>query len=95
MERAATLEPYETDGGLALGFVHLLSASDARKVVDERETAVRDLLDALKTERTRTAAEKGAGRTVSTAMLDRQNRVRQGGARVDQGVPLGAGRIRR
>ena len=31
-----------------------------------------DLLDALKTERTRTAADKGAGRAVSTAMLERQ-----------------------
>jgi hypothetical protein len=71
-ERAATLEPYETDGGLALGFVHLLPASDARMVVDEREGAVRDLLDALKTERTRAVAGKGAGHSVSTAMLDRQ-----------------------
>ncbi len=41
--------------------------------MDEREAAVRDLLDALKTERTRTAADKGAGRSVSTAMLDRQD----------------------
>jgi DNA-binding PadR family transcriptional regulator len=71
-ERAAALEPYETDGGLALGFIHLLPAADARAVVDEREAAVRDLLDALKTERTRTAADKGPGRSVSTAMLDRQ-----------------------
>ncbi|MGZ8588917.1 MAG: hypothetical protein ACXWYU_14580, partial [Actinomycetota bacterium] len=53
-------------------FIHLLPAADARTVVDERETAVRDLLDALKTERTRTAPDKGAGRSVSTAMLDRQ-----------------------
>jgi DNA-binding PadR family transcriptional regulator len=68
-ERAAALEPYETDGGLALGFIHLLPAADARAVVDEREAAVRDLLDALKTERTRTAADKGPGRSVSTAML--------------------------
>jgi DNA-binding PadR family transcriptional regulator len=73
VERAATLEPYETDGGLALGFVHLLPASDARMVVDERETAVRDLLDALKTERTRAVAGTGAGHSVSTAMLDRQS----------------------
>jgi DNA-binding PadR family transcriptional regulator len=71
-ERAATLEPYETDGGLALGFLHLLPASDARTVVDARETSVRDLLDALKTERARASADKGAGRSVSTAMLDRQ-----------------------
>ena len=71
-ERAASLEPYQTDAGLALGFIHLLPAADARMVLDEREAAVRDLLDALKTERTRTAADKGAARSLSTAMLDRQ-----------------------
>ena len=71
-ERAAALEPYETDGGLALGFIHLLPAAGARAAVDEREAAVRDLLDALRTERTRTAGDTGAGRSVSRAMLDRQ-----------------------
>jgi DNA-binding PadR family transcriptional regulator len=71
-ERAAALEPYETSGGLALGFAHLLSASDARRAVDAREAAVRDLLDAIRTERTRTAGERGAAPTVSLAMLDRQ-----------------------
>ena len=71
-ERFASLEPFETEGGLALGFAHLLSATDARKAVDARETAVRDLVDAIKTERTRASSDKGAGRTVSGAMLDRQ-----------------------
>jgi len=71
-ERVASLEPYETAGGLALGFAHLLSAVDARKAVDARETAVRDLLDAVGTERIRVAADGGAGRAVSSAMLDRQ-----------------------
>jgi DNA-binding PadR family transcriptional regulator len=71
-ERVASLEPYETDGGVALGFAHLLSAAEARKAVDERVAAVRDLLDAMKTERTRISADKGRARSVSTAMLDRQ-----------------------
>ena len=71
-ERFASLEPYETEGGLALGFAHLLSAIEARKAVDARETAVRDLVDAIKTERARASSDKGAGRTVSSAMLDRQ-----------------------
>ena len=86
---AASLEPYETDGGLALGFIHLLPAADARTLVDEREAAVRDLLDALKTERTRTTADKGAGRSVRRR-CSTPDRVRQGRARVDQGVPRGA-----
>jgi DNA-binding PadR family transcriptional regulator len=71
-ERFGVLGPYETGASVALGFVHLLSATDARKAADARETAVRDLLEAVKTERSRTAADRGAGRTVSTAMLDRQ-----------------------
>jgi PadR family transcriptional regulator PadR len=71
-ERFASLEPYETDAGLALGFAHLLSASDARKAFAGREIAVRDLLDAIDTERARVAADAGPGRAVSNAMLDRQ-----------------------
>ena len=67
-----SLEPYETEGGLALGFAHLLSATDARKAADSRETAVRDLVEAIKTERARASSDKGAGRTISSAMLDRQ-----------------------
>jgi DNA-binding PadR family transcriptional regulator len=71
-ERFASFEPYETSGGLALGFAHLLTAPEARKAIDARETAVRDLLDAIGSERTRVAADGGAGRAVSNAMLDRQ-----------------------
>ena len=33
---------------------------------------MRDLLDAIKTERARTSADRGAGRLVANAMLDRQ-----------------------
>lgn len=71
-ERVADLSPYETAAGLALGFAHLLPAADARRALDARELAVRDLLDAIRTERARTSADRGAGRVVSNAMLDRQ-----------------------
>jgi DNA-binding PadR family transcriptional regulator len=71
-ERVADLSPYETDAGLAMGFSHLLSVTEARKAVDARELGVRDLLDAIKTERARTSADRGPGRTVANGMLDRQ-----------------------
>jgi DNA-binding PadR family transcriptional regulator len=71
-ERFGALAPYETEGGLALGFVHLLPVAEARRAVDARVAAVRELLDAVATERDRTVRERGAGRAVATAMLDRQ-----------------------
>jgi PadR family transcriptional regulator PadR len=71
-ERVGTLEPFETNAGVALGFSHLLPAAESRKAIDARELAVRDLLDAIKDERARTSADRGAGRTVANAMLDRQ-----------------------
>ena len=64
--------PYETDAGLSLGFAHLLPAADSRRTIDARDMALRDLLDAIKTERARTSADRGAGRMVANAMLDRQ-----------------------
>ena len=36
-ERFGSAAPYETDAGLALGFVHLLSAAEARRALDTRE----------------------------------------------------------
>ena len=71
-ERFASLEPYETSGGVGLGFAHLLPSADARKAIDARERAVLDLVDAVKTERARTVADKGAGRSVANAMLNQQ-----------------------
>jgi DNA-binding PadR family transcriptional regulator len=71
-ERFGALQPYETDGGLALGFVHLLPAADARRALDARERAVRDLLDTIGLERARRTDARGAGRTVADAMLERQ-----------------------
>ncbi|MGZ5298197.1 MAG: PadR family transcriptional regulator [Actinomycetota bacterium] len=94
-ERVASLEPYETDGGLALGFAHLLSASDARKAVDERETAVREQLDSIKTERSRVLTDKGPGRAVSTAMLQRQESLAKAELAWIRGFRSDLGRIRR
>jgi DNA-binding PadR family transcriptional regulator len=94
-QRFGALEPYETGAGVALGFVHLLSATEARKAADARETAVRDLLDAVKTERSRTAADRGAGRTVSTAMLDRQETLAKAELAWIMGFRADLGRIRR
>ena len=71
-ERVGLLTPYETEAGTALGFANLLAVPETRAAVDARERAVRDLLDALAAERSRTAGERGSARTVSNAMLDRQ-----------------------
>jgi DNA-binding PadR family transcriptional regulator len=71
-ERVADLSPYETDAGLAMGFAHLLSVPESRRALEARELGVRDLLDAIRTERARTSADRGPGRTVANGMLDRQ-----------------------
>jgi DNA-binding PadR family transcriptional regulator len=71
-ERVSDVSPYETDAGLALGLAHLMSAAEGRRALDARDLALRDLLDALRTERARTSADRGAGRAVANAMLDRQ-----------------------
>lgn len=105
-ERFASLEPYETQAGVALGFAHLLSAIQARKAVDAREAAVRDLLDAVKTERSRAAgraaglaadraADRAAGRTVSGAMLDRQEALAKAELAWIKEFRAALGRIRR
>jgi DNA-binding PadR family transcriptional regulator len=71
-ERFGRLAPFEDEAGTALGFIHLLSTGDARAALDARERAVRDLLDALTTERERIVSVKGPERGVAAAMLERQ-----------------------
>jgi DNA-binding PadR family transcriptional regulator len=69
-ERFEDLRPYETEAGTALGFLGSLSAVDTRKAFNARETAVNDLLSAIRDERSRTAGDRARG--VANAMLDRQ-----------------------
>jgi DNA-binding PadR family transcriptional regulator len=76
-ERFEDASPYETDAGVALGFLHLLSAAEARRALDARERVVRGGLDAIEAERASTTSQRGAGRTVSTWMLDRQESLAQ------------------
>jgi DNA-binding PadR family transcriptional regulator len=71
-ERFGQLAPYESEAGTALGFVHLLAPAEARAAVADREQAVTDLLDAVRSERARVSAERGAGRMAANALLDRQ-----------------------
>jgi DNA-binding PadR family transcriptional regulator len=71
-ERAASTAPYETVADAALGFAHLLTAAEARRAVDVREASVRDTLEAVDDELTRTVSERTPGRSLSNAMLQRQ-----------------------
>ena len=71
-EMAGALVPFDTGAGVALGFGHALTASTARSAAGAREQALRDLLDAVRTEIDRTADERDAGRSISTAMLHLQ-----------------------
>ncbi|MFN8233496.1 MAG: hypothetical protein U0V56_08515 [Actinomycetota bacterium] len=93
-ERFEQLAPYETDGGLALGFVHLLPAADARRALDARERAVRDLLDTIEPSahgrRTTATSAARAGRRDARAPGARRRR-----ARVDQGFRASLGKLRR
>jgi DNA-binding PadR family transcriptional regulator len=94
-ERFGEPSPYATDGGLSLGFVHLLPAGDARRGLDGRERAVRDLLDAISTERARAAEDRTAGRVVADAMLDRQEALAKAELAWIKGFRATLGRLRR
>ncbi len=71
-ERFGELAPYETEAGLALGFLHRLTPARRRAALEARERAVLDLVDALTTERERVAGVRGAERAMGDAMLERQ-----------------------
>ena len=94
-ERFGEPSPYATDGGLALGFVHLLPAGDARRGLDGREQALRDLLDAISTERARPAEDRAASRVVADAMLDRQEGLAKAELAWIEGFRATLGRLRR
>jgi DNA-binding PadR family transcriptional regulator len=72
VERFGQQEPYDTQAGLAMGFVHLLRASDARAALAARERALNAQLDAVHAELKRTFGQKGRDRSVSDALLQRQ-----------------------
>jgi DNA-binding PadR family transcriptional regulator len=71
--RFGTEDAYETDAGLALGFVHLLPEADARRALQTRERALHHLVDAAQEERDSSGSDTSVGRTVANAMLDRQS----------------------
>jgi DNA-binding PadR family transcriptional regulator len=71
-EMSGVLAPFESDAGVALGFVHVVPATVAKAGADARERSLRDLLDAVRTERDRSVEDHDRGRAVSTAMLERQ-----------------------
>jgi len=94
-ERFERSGPYETDGGMALAFVHLLPAADARKALDARGRAVRDLLDTVELERGRMSDDHSAGRAVADAMLERQAALAQAELAWIKGFRATLGRLRR
>jgi len=101
-ERVASPEPYETEAGLAMGFAHLLSAAQARRAVDAREAAVRELIATVKAQRSwdersrdDRALDRGAGRAASGAMLDRQEALAKAELAWIRGFRSAIGRIRR
>lgn len=71
-QMAGELVPFDSAAGVAMGFAHVLPVAVARSAADARERAVRDLLDATRTELERTTTERDVGRAVSTAMLQQQ-----------------------
>jgi DNA-binding PadR family transcriptional regulator len=52
-ERFADPSPFETEAGVALGFVHLLGPAAGRRALESRERALVELKDAVKAERAR------------------------------------------
>lgn len=72
VECSSSSDPFQSRAGLALGFLHLLSAAEARDAVDARERGLRDLLEAADRERARIATAEGAGPALAGAMLSRQ-----------------------
>jgi len=94
-ERFAQLAPYETEAGLALGFLDRLSVAEAKAAVTARDRAVRDLLDALTDERARSRGATDPGRALRDAMLDRQRALAEAELAWLDGFRSSLGKIRR
>jgi DNA-binding PadR family transcriptional regulator len=72
-ERLEGAGPYETDGGVALGFVHLLRPEEARRAISAREQALRARRDRLAEERRALTAVREPGASVASRVLDLQD----------------------
>ena len=95
VERFGAAAPYETGAGLALGFVHLLSAAEARRALEARERGLHDLMEAAQTQRGVTRSEGGAGRAVADAMLERQTALAEAELVWIKGFRTSLGKLRR
>ena len=69
---AGDAAPSDATGAVALGFAHVVPVAVARAAVDARERALRESLNAVRSEVGRTASDPDAGRGISIAMLRRQ-----------------------
>jgi DNA-binding PadR family transcriptional regulator len=74
-ERFTDPAPFQTQAGVALGFVHLLGPAAQRRAIDARERALKELKDAVRAERAPgTGVEDDSG-VVAHAMLARQQQL--------------------
>jgi hypothetical protein len=95
LERFGSISPYETGAGLALGFIHLLPATEARHAIDARERALHGLIAGADKERVRTRPENASVWTMADAMLDRQTSLAQAELMWIKGFRASLGRLRR
>ena len=76
-ERTGGAGPYETDAGLALGFVHLVTLDEARRAVGQRRTAIGTWRSTIAAERERLESADVPGRAVALRMLELQDALAQ------------------
>ncbi|HEX9123762.1 MAG TPA: PadR family transcriptional regulator [Actinomycetota bacterium] len=72
-ERLQGSGPYETDAGLALGFVHLLRPEEARRGIAFREQALRARRERLAEERRDLESSAGPSAAVASRLLELQD----------------------
>ncbi|HSD49088.1 MAG TPA: PadR family transcriptional regulator [Actinomycetota bacterium] len=76
-ERTVGAGPYETDAGLALGFVHLVTLDEGRRAVGQRQMALSGWRSTIAAERERVERTDGPGRAVALRMLALQDALAQ------------------
>lgn len=72
-ERVTDARPYETDAGLALGLLHLVTLDEGRRAVGQREVALAERRSAIAGERERVERADGPGRVLALRMLELQD----------------------